>query len=72
MQVLANLLSLAGVCPFVGSLSDLIGRRYVAIIGASLIIIGMIVSSTAQNMNIFIGRCPTLMNSWSFSNWFVK
>ncbi|EAW08865.1 putative MFS drug efflux pump [Aspergillus clavatus NRRL 1] len=52
--VLANLLGLAGVCPFVGSLSDLIGRRYVAIIGASLVCLGMIVSSTAQTMNIFI------------------
>ena len=39
--VLANLLSLAAVCPFVGSISDLIGRRYVAIIGAVSIIIGM-------------------------------
>ncbi|OCK89998.1 MFS multidrug transporter-like protein [Cenococcum geophilum 1.58] len=52
--VLANLLSLAAVCPFVGSLSDLIGRRYVALIGASFIILGMIVSSTAHSMNIFI------------------
>ncbi|KAK2795899.1 hypothetical protein FQN50_009677 [Emmonsiellopsis sp. PD_5] len=52
--ILANLLALAGVCPFVGSLSDLIGRRYVAIIGASLICIGMIISSTAHTMNIFI------------------
>ncbi|KAG2002682.1 hypothetical protein GB937_009648 [Aspergillus fischeri] len=52
--VLANLLALAGVCPFVGSLSDLIGRRYVAIIGASLICLGMIVTSTAHTMNIFI------------------
>ncbi|KAL5366016.1 putative MFS drug efflux pump [Aspergillus floccosus] len=54
-QVLANLLALAGVCPFVGSLSDLIGRRYVAIIGASLVVIGMIVCTTAKTMNIFIG-----------------
>ncbi|KAJ6087921.1 hypothetical protein N7467_006835 [Penicillium canescens] len=52
--VLANLLSLAGVCPFVGSLSDLIGRRTVAIIGASLIVIGMIVCSTVHSMNYFI------------------
>ncbi|OOQ82876.1 putative MFS drug efflux pump [Penicillium brasilianum] len=52
--VLANLLALAGVCPFVGSLSDLIGRRYVAILGASLICLGMIVSSTANTMNTFI------------------
>ncbi|KAH8431594.1 putative MFS drug efflux pump [Aspergillus melleus] len=53
--VLANLLALSGVCPFVGSLSDLIGRRYVAIIGATLVCIGMIVCSTANTMNIFIG-----------------
>jgi MFS family permease len=54
-QVLANLLGLAAVCPFVGSLSDLFGRRYVAIAGASLICLGMIVSSTAHTMNNFIG-----------------
>ena len=53
--VLANLLALAAACPFVGAISDLIGRRYVALIGASLIVIGMIVSSTAHSMNIFIG-----------------
>ncbi|XHF96548.1 hypothetical protein AWENTII_000177 [Aspergillus wentii] len=53
--VLSNLLALAGVCPFVGSLSDLIGRRYVAIIGASLVCLGMIVCSTANTMNTFIG-----------------
>ncbi|MCJ1284543.1 hypothetical protein MMC26_003876 [Xylographa opegraphella] len=53
-KVLANLLALAAVCPFVGSLSDLIGRRYVALIGASFIVLGMIVSSTAHTMNIFI------------------
>lgn len=52
--VLANLLSLAAVCPFVGSLSDLMGRRYVAIIGAAFIVLGMIICSTANTMNIFI------------------
>ena len=56
--VLGNLLALAAVCPFVGSMSDLIGRRYVAIIGASLIVLGMIVSSTAHTMNVFIGMYP--------------
>ena len=55
-QVLANLLALAAVCPFVGSLSDLMGRRYVAILGACLIILGMIVASTAHSMNVFIGE----------------
>jgi hypothetical protein len=52
--ILANLLALAAVCPFVGSLSDLIGRRYVAMLGASFIILGMVVCSTAQTMNTFI------------------
>lgn len=70
MQVLANLLSLAGVCPFVGSLSDLIGRRYVAIIGASLICLGMIVSSTAHNMNVFIGMFLRETQDWTISDSF--
>lgn len=52
---MANLLSLAAVCPFVGSLSDLLGRRYVALMGAAFIILGMIVCSTAHVMNTFIG-----------------
>ena len=58
-QALANLLGLAGICPFVGSLSDLIGRRWVAIVGASLVCIGVIISSTAQHMNTFIGMFYT-------------
>ncbi|KAH8666506.1 putative major facilitator superfamily transporter [Xylariales sp. PMI_506] len=53
--VLANLLSLAAVCPFVGSMSDLLGRRYVALMGASFIVLGMIICSTAKNMDAFIG-----------------
>ena len=53
--MLANLLALAGICPFVGSLSDLLGRRYVALFGSFLVMLGMIVCSTAHTMNIFIG-----------------
>ncbi|KAF4446727.1 putative MFS drug efflux pump [Fusarium austroafricanum] len=53
--ILANLLSLAAICPFVGSLSDMFGRRYVALCGASLIVLGMIICSTAHTMNVFIG-----------------
>ncbi|KAI4733684.1 MFS general substrate transporter [Aureobasidium sp. EXF-12298] len=53
--VLANLLSLAAVCPFVGSLSDIFGRRYVALIGAALIVVGMVICTTAHSMNVFIG-----------------
>lgn len=58
--VLANLLALAAVCPFVGSLSDLMGRRYVAIMGAVLIIVGVAIASTAHTMNIFIGKSSTI------------
>lgn len=54
--VLANLLALAAICPFVGALSDLFGRRWVAVGGAAFIVIGMIVCSTAQDMNTFIGE----------------
>lgn len=51
---MGNLLAQAAICPFVGSLSDLIGRRYVAITGGSLLVLGMIVCSTAHSMNTFI------------------
>jgi MFS family permease len=54
--VLAYLIALAGICPFVGSLSDLLGRRYVALMGSLLILIGVIVSSTSHKMNTFIGK----------------
>lgn len=53
-QVLGNLLALAGVCPFVGSLSDLVGRRYTALLGGVLLCIGTIVATTANTMNTFI------------------
>jgi len=35
-------------------MSDLFGRRYVALTGATILIVGVIVMSTAKNMNIFI------------------
>lgn len=53
--VLGNLFALGAVCPFVGSLSDLFGRRYVALFGAFLLVLGNIVTSTAHTMNTFIG-----------------
>jgi MFS family permease len=54
--VLANLLSLAAVCPFVGSLSDIMGRKYVALLGSSMLVLAMIICGTANNMNQFIGK----------------
>lgn len=52
--VLGNLLALAGVCPFVGSISDLIGRRYTAMTGALILVIGSVVATAAVDMNMFI------------------
>lgn len=52
--VLGGLLSLAAVCPFVGSMSDLIGRRYVALLGSGLLCIGTAVATSAKDMNAFI------------------
>lgn len=54
--VLGGLLTLAAVCPFVGALSDLIGRRYVALIGSAFLVIGTVVATTAKNMDAFIGE----------------
>ncbi|EXJ84295.1 hypothetical protein A1O3_04962 [Capronia epimyces CBS 606.96] len=52
--ILAYLLALAAVCPFVGSLSDLLGRRYVALLGSGFLVIAMIICGTAQGMHQFI------------------
>ena len=62
-KVLANLLALAAVCPFVGSLSDLLGRRYVALTGAFFLVLGSVVASTADTMNTFIGTRPSRLIS---------
>ncbi|KAK4242005.1 major facilitator superfamily domain-containing protein [Achaetomium macrosporum] len=52
--VTANLLATAAISPFVGALSDLMGRRYVAIIGSATIIVGQIICGAAQGMDVFI------------------
>jgi MFS family permease len=45
----------AALCPFVGALSDLFGRRNVAIVGQVCLILGPIITATAHTMNIAIG-----------------
>ena len=54
--ITANLLATAAIAPFVGALSDLVGRRYVAIIGSAIIIFGQIICGTSINMEMFIGK----------------
>jgi len=61
--VLANLLSLAAICPFVGSLSDLLGRRYVSLLGSTLLVIAMIICGVAQSMEMFIGKLDEFLPS---------
>ncbi|EUC30153.1 hypothetical protein COCCADRAFT_7762 [Bipolaris zeicola 26-R-13] len=53
--MIAYLIPLAALLPFVGALSDLFGRQRVAIAGQLALVIGAIVTSTASNMNIAIG-----------------
>jgi MFS family permease len=43
------------VAPFAGAISDLIGRRYVSLLGALLVCIGMIIVGTAHKMSVAIG-----------------
>ncbi|KAK0656487.1 fungal trichothecene efflux pump [Cercophora newfieldiana] len=53
--VAAHLLATAAISPFVGALSDLIGRRYVALVGSLFIMVGQVICGFAHNMEAFIG-----------------
>lgn len=55
-MVIGYLIPISALCPFVGALSDLFGRRFVAAFGQVLLIIGPIVVSTAHDINTAIGR----------------
>lgn len=48
-------LALAAISPFAGAMSDLIGRRYAAMLGAGLVVVGMIIVGTAHRINVAIG-----------------
>ncbi|KAF1919900.1 major facilitator superfamily domain-containing protein [Ampelomyces quisqualis] len=52
--VIGYLIPNAALCPFVGALSDLFGRRNVAIVGQVALIVGPIITATANTMNIAI------------------
>ena len=53
--VIGYLIPNAALCPFVGALSDMFGRRSVAMCGQVLLILGPVVTATAKEMNIAIG-----------------
>ncbi len=42
------------MCPFVGALSDLLGRRHVALLGCSLVVAGQFACAFARTMDVFI------------------
>jgi len=51
----ASTVATAAVAPFAGAISDLVGRRYVALSGSVLIMTGMLVIGTAERMDVAIG-----------------
>jgi len=52
---MANTLATAATAPFAGAISDLIGRRSVALLGLCLIIVGMLVAGMANHVGVLIG-----------------
>lgn len=58
--VTANLLATAAIAPFVGALSDLVGRRQIALVGSFAIIVGQVICCTARTMDVFIGKSKPL------------
>lgn len=55
-MIIGYLIPNAALCPFVGALSDMFGRKSVAIVGQILLMIGPIVVSTASTINAAIGK----------------
>lgn len=54
-MVVGYLIPNSALCPFVGAMSDIFGRRWVAAFGQVCLIIGPIVVSTAHSINVAIG-----------------
>jgi MFS family permease len=54
-MVIGYLIPNAALCPFVGNLSDMFGRKSVAVAGQLMLMIGPIIVSTATNINAAIG-----------------
>ncbi|KAK5114166.1 hypothetical protein LTR62_002736 [Meristemomyces frigidus] len=46
----ANTLAIAAICPFVGYMQDLFGKRYIALLGALLLCTGVAVLGTAHGL----------------------
>lgn len=50
----ANTLAVAAICPFVGYLTDMLGRRWLCVAGTLLLIVGSIVMATAKTLGAAI------------------
>lgn len=53
--LIANSIAAAAIAPAAGAISDLIGRRSIALLGSALVIVGMIIVGTANRMPVAIG-----------------
>jgi len=51
---LVHSLAFAAVAPFAGHVSDLVGRRYIALSATAIIIVGMVVVGTAHRMAVAV------------------
>ena len=58
--VIGYLIPNAALCPFVGALSDMYGRKAVGATGQLFLIVGPIVSITANKMQVVIGMYRSL------------
>lgn len=57
---LAPTVALAAICPFVGNLADLVGRRWSTLFGAAFLIAGLCIAGTAQNAYVLIAGTAVL------------
>jgi MFS family permease len=52
---MANLIAAAAVSPAAGTISDHFGRRYIALCGSALVIVGMIIVGVSGRIEVAIG-----------------
>lgn len=52
---MANLIAAAAVSPAAGTISDLFGRRYIALCGSAMVAIGMIIVGVSGRIEVAIG-----------------
>jgi MFS family permease len=57
---MANTLSTAAVSPFVGAISDLLGHRYVGLLGSVIVMMGLITIGVSQTIEVCIGGSALL------------